>query len=140
MTSRQAAVNPSDPSRRVLIVDDSIGMRTYMRTILSAVGFRCEEAVDGADAFQKMLGVHYDLVVTDLEMPHMDGYALLSAIGLLPAAQKAPVVVCSARLDTGLPIQRPELRLAAKLIEKPVDARVLIGAVNEVLGLTARCA
>ena len=67
---------------RVLIVDDSIGMRTYMRTILSAVGFRCEEAVDGADAFQKMLGGQYDLVVTDLEMPHMDGYALLSKSGL----------------------------------------------------------
>jgi CheY-like chemotaxis protein len=138
MTIRHAPVNPAALVRHILIVDDSVGMRTYMRTILTAVGLICEEATDGADAFQKLLSGRFDLLVTDLEMPHMDGYALLSAIGLLPAAQKPPVVVCSARLDLSQPVQRPELKMAAKLLEKPVDAGDLIAAVKDVLGLHAR--
>ena len=116
--------------KRVLVVDDSAGMRVYLRAILTGAGYECVEVADGGAAFDALLAGRFDLVITDLDMPEMDGFALLSAISLLPISRgRPPVVVCSALLGEGLTERRPELRLAAVLLAKPVQPEdVLRGA------------
>lgn len=119
---------------RVLIVDDASGMRTYLRLILEAVGFDCTEVPDGGEAFDQILKASFDLVITDLEMPGMDGYQLLSAISLLPVSRGRPaIIVASALMDETLAERRPELRQASALLAKPVQPADLLKAVEKVL-------
>jgi CheY-like chemotaxis protein len=126
------AVNqPRKP--RVLVVDDSAGMRVYLRAILTGAGFETVEVADGGAAFDALIGVNrFDLVITDLDMPEMDGFALLSAISLLPLSRgRPPVIVCSALLGEGMTERRPELRLAAVLLAKPVQPEDVLKAAEK---------
>jgi len=113
-------------------------MRAYLRIILSAAGFDCHEAADGAEGFDAVLKGNIDLVVTDLDMPVMDGFALVSAISLLPAARgRPPVIVVSGLLDETLAERRPELRSATALLAKPVQPADLLKAVARAMGIRA---
>ena len=118
--------------RRVLVVDDSAGMRVYLRAILTGAGYESVEVADGGAAFDTLMGGRFDLVVTDLDMPEMDGFALLSAISLLPMSKgRPPVVVVSALLGEGVAERRPELRLAAVLLAKPVQPEDVLKAAEK---------
>lgn len=125
----------NEPRRpRVLIADDSTGMRTYLRLILESAGFDCVEAADGGEAFDQILAHRYDLLITDIEMPGMDGYQLLAAVGLLPVSRGRPsVIVVSALLDETLAERRPELRAASALLAKPIQPTDLLKAVHKVM-------
>ena len=80
----------------------------------------------------------FDIVITDLEMPSMDGYQLLSAISLLPISKgRPPVIVASAMMDETLAQRRPELRQASVLLAKPVQPADLLKAVEKVLAARA---
>ncbi len=118
---------------RVLVVDDSAGMRVYLRAVLTSAGYESVEVGDGGAAFDALMGgARFDLVVTDLDMPEMDGFALLSAISLLPMNKgRPPVVVCSALLGEGIPERRPELKLAAVLLAKPVQPEDVLKAAEK---------
>ena len=61
---------------RVLIAEDSITSRTLLKNILQASGFEVATAVDGADALSQLKVGHFDLVVSDVEMPRMNGFEL----------------------------------------------------------------
>lgn len=129
----------NEPTRpRVLIADDSSGMRTYLRLILESAGFECFEAADGGEAFDQILAHRYDVLITDIEMPGMDGYQLLAAVGLLPVSRGRPaVIVASALLDETLAERRPELRAASALLAKPVQPTDLLKAVHKVMSQRA---
>jgi two-component system chemotaxis response regulator CheY len=130
MPSAPEVVNK--PRKRVLIVDDAAGMRVYLRAILTGAGYECVEVADGGAAFDALLAGRFDLVVTDLDMPEMDGFSLLSAISLLPLSRgRPPVVVCSALLGEGLTERRQELRLAAVLLAKPVQPEDVLKAAEK---------
>lgn len=119
---------------RVLIADDASGMRTYLRTILVAAGFECVEAKDGGEAFDAILKSTFDLLITDLDMPGMDGFQLISAVSLLPVSRgRPPIIVCSALLDEAAAVRRPELRAAAALLAKPIQPDDLLKAVGKTL-------
>ena len=140
MPSPQKAVNKASTARRILVVDDSAGMRLYMRTIVAGAGFACIEAADGAAAFDLILREDFDVIVTDLHMPKMDGFELISALGLLPPGRrKPPVIVVSARLDETVVQRRPELKLATRLLEKPVGVGELLDTVAAALPVSVRC-
>jgi two-component system chemotaxis response regulator CheY len=140
MPPQLKAVNESSPPQHVLIADDSAGMRVYLRTILAGAGYVCVEAPDGGAAFDAVLAQRFDLVITDLDMPQVDGFALLTAISLLPRSRGRPrVIVCSALLDETLAERRPELRLADVLLAKPVQPADLLKAVERALKPKASC-
>ncbi|MEP7210035.1 MAG: response regulator [Alphaproteobacteria bacterium] len=139
MTPSQGSVNKTGVASRILVVDDSAGMRLYLRTIITGAGFTCVEATDGAAAFDLLLREEFDVVVTDLHMPKMDGFELISALGLLPAARKRPaVIVASARLDEDVVQRRPELSQASRLLEKPVGVGELLDAIAAALPIRTR--
>jgi two-component system sensor histidine kinase and response regulator WspE len=81
--------------KRILVVDDSITVRELERQLLQARGFAVDVAVDGMDGWNAIRSVHYDLVVTDVDMPRMDGIGLVSLIKNDPARKDTPVVIVS---------------------------------------------
>ena len=133
MTSPGKPVNETSKKVRVIVADDASGMRTYLRSILTGAGYHVVEAVDGGEAFDAIMREPFDLLITDLDMPGMDGFALLSAVSLLPKHRAPAMVVCSAMLDETLAVRRPELRLAAALLAKPVQPDDVLKAAEKAL-------
>ena len=124
---------------RVIVADDASGMRTYLRSILAGAGYDVTEAADGGEAFDAIMRETFDLLITDLQMPGMDGYALLSAVSLLPKHRQPSMVVCSAMLDETHAERRPELRLAAVLLAKPVQPVDVLKAAEKALKSRPSC-
>lgn len=136
MTTPGNPVNETSSKKaRVIVADDASGMRTYLRSILTGAGYEVTEAVDGGEAFDAIMREPFDLLITDLDMPGMDGYALLSAVSLLPKSRAPAMVVCSVLLDETLAMRRPELRLAAALLAKPVQPEDVLKAAEKALKL-----
>ncbi|PZU11619.1 response regulator [Sphingomonas sp.] len=93
--------------RTILVVDDSITTRTLERGILESHGYRVLLSVDGIDALDRLRapGAEFDLVVADVEMPRMDGFALLAAIRNDRVLAGIPVIMMTSR-DAPDDIQR----------------------------------
>jgi two-component system sensor histidine kinase and response regulator WspE len=81
--------------KRVLIVDDSLTVRELERKLLGNRGYEVEVAVDGMDGWNALRAGQFDLVVTDIDMPRMDGIELVSLITSDPNLKSVPVVVVS---------------------------------------------
>jgi two-component system, chemotaxis family, chemotaxis protein CheY len=89
---------PADPSKiRFLVVDDFSTMRRIVRNLLKELGFtNVDEAEDGAVALQKLQGGGFDFVVTDWNMPNMDGLTLLQSVRADAALKGLPVLMITA--------------------------------------------
>jgi len=87
----------ADPKMKFLVVDDFSTMRRIVRNLLKELGYiNADEAEDGAVALQKLKGGGFDFVVTDWNMPNMDGLQLLQAVRADPALQNLPVLMITA--------------------------------------------
>ena len=86
---------PAQAPRRVLVVDDSITVRELERQLLESRGYLVDTAVDGVDGWNAVRTAHYDLVVSDVDMPRMDGIQLVRQIKADTRLGKIPVVVVS---------------------------------------------
>lgn len=119
---------------KVLVIDDDEEHRTLVREILVREGHRVEEAVDGADGLRLFGKSRPDVVVTDINMPGLDGHEVISALRLVHA--DVPVIAISG----GGAVEKDELLLraarlgATEVIMKPFDFRQLAGAVGRALG------
>jgi two-component system, chemotaxis family, sensor kinase CheA len=70
----------TDVVRKILVADDSITSRTLIRNILETAGYQVSTAVDGTDAFTKALSSEFDLLLSDVDMPRMNGFELIAKI------------------------------------------------------------
>lgn len=87
----------SDPKLKFLVVDDFSTMRRIVRNLLKELGFtNVDEAEDGAIALQKLNAGQFDFVVTDWNMPNMDGLTLLQTIRKSPQLKHLPVLMVTA--------------------------------------------
>jgi len=87
-----------DPNRRpvILVVDDSITTRTMERNLLEAAGYEVRVAVDGVEAWTALRTEGFDLVVSDVDMPRMDGFELTARIRADQKLGDLPVVLVTA--------------------------------------------
>ncbi len=110
-----AAAAPAARARRlrILLVDDSLVTREMERRLLEDAGFDVRTAADGHEGIAALAEEHFDCLVTDVEMPGVDGYALTRHVRAIPALAQLPVVVVSTH-------DRPEERL--KGLEAGADA------------------
>ncbi|MHB1412331.1 MAG: hybrid sensor histidine kinase/response regulator [Thermoleophilia bacterium] len=92
----EAAAGPAD-RKAVLVVEDSLVVREMQRNILEAAGYQVDTAVDGNDALSQLSVKPVDCVVTDIEMPGMDGFHLTSAIRRNKEISDIPVIMVSSR-------------------------------------------
>jgi two-component system chemotaxis response regulator CheY len=87
----------SDPKLKFLVVDDFSTMRRIVRNLLKELGYaNVDEAEDGAIALQKLTSGQFDFVVTDWNMPNMDGLTLLQTIRRTPQLKHLPVLMITA--------------------------------------------
>ena len=92
----QTPVSPAETVRKtkaLLLAEDSIVTRTQEKRILESAGYRVVTAVDGLDAWQKLISDEFDGVVSDIEMPNLDGMALTQRIRNHPHYDELPVVL-----------------------------------------------
>jgi two-component system, chemotaxis family, sensor kinase CheA len=115
LTLVDASPTPGPRRQRILVADDSITTRTLEHSVLEAAGYEVATAVDGADAWRLLQERGCDLVVADVDMPRMDGFALCEAIRASPRLKHLPVVLVTA-------LEAPEHR--ARGLEAGADAYV----------------
>ncbi|MGE5475902.1 MAG: response regulator [Bacteroidales bacterium] len=118
------------PSPLVLVVDDSPTIRALERAILEANSYRVEVAVDGQDALDRMLGFLPDVVVSDIEMPRLDGLGLLATMRADPRLAPVPVVLvtsCAGEADRKAGMA---LGAAAYLVKTRFDQREFLDTIE----------
>jgi CheY-like chemotaxis protein len=117
----------------VLVIDDDEEHRTLVREILVRAGHRVEEAADGAQGLRLFGQRRPDVVVTDINMPGIDGHEVITALRV--QHPKVPIIAVSG----GGAVEKDELLLraaslgAAEVITKPFEFRQLVGAVGRAL-------
>ncbi|MFJ3046340.1 hybrid sensor histidine kinase/response regulator [Herbaspirillum chlorophenolicum] len=90
-----AAQDTGEARKKVLVVDDSLTVRELERKLLSNRGYQVTVAVDGMDGWNAVRTEHFDLVITDIDMPRMDGIELVMLIRGAPSLQSLPVMIVS---------------------------------------------
>lgn len=118
--------------KRIMTVDDSPTIRELLRDTLSAAGYDVVTAVDGADALGKMSASTYDMLVTDLNMPQLDGIGLVSAVRKLPGRRFLPIIMLTSETDGDKKIAGKQAGASA-WIDKPFKPQQLLSLVQMVL-------
>jgi len=135
--ARRAAVRdhrPATDRRRIVVVDDALIVRELQRGILERAGFDVRVAGDGQQAIALLAEEPSDLVVTDVEMPRMDGFALTEAIRSHPTLANVPVLIVSS-LSSDADRQRGlDAGADGYIIKSSFDEGSLLQAVNRLLG------
>lgn len=119
-----APAPPAPRPRRVLLVDDSVSVRHVVGRMIERAGVRVLTATDGAEALERLAESPVDLVITDLEMPRVDGYELIRRLRRRPATRDTAVVVLTTRAGAHHAALAQELGVA-HCLPKPVDERTM---------------
>jgi two-component system chemotaxis response regulator CheY len=115
-----------------MIVDDSVSMRQMVGYTLRQGGFDVIEAEHGQDALDKLQSTTVDLIITDLNMPVMDGITLIQNVRKLPAMKTKPILLLTTE---GLAAKKEQGKAAGATgwIVKPFDPEKLLQTVAKVL-------
>lgn len=123
----------SDKSMKFLVVDDFSTMRRIVRNLLKELGFtNVDEAEDGVAALQKLRGGNFDFVISDWNMPNMDGLTLLQNIRSDEALRKLPVLMVTAEAKKENIVAAAQAG-ASGYVVKPFTAATLGEKVNKIL-------
>lgn len=129
-----ASAAPAAHAPSVLVVDDALTVRELQRSILTRAGYEVRTAVDGRDALALLAEERPDLVVTDVEMPGLDGLGLTRAIRATPALASVPVLMVTSRASPEDRRLGLEAGADAYLVKQDFDERRLLDAVGRLLG------
>jgi two-component system chemotaxis response regulator CheY len=117
--------------KRVMAVDDSATVRKVLQATLISAGYEVVEAVDGADALEKLGSDSVDMLVTDLNMPNVDGIGLIQEVRQKPGNRFMPIIMLTSE-------SQPEKKSAGKAagasgwITKPFNPDQLLAVVRMV--------
>ncbi|TWB56214.1 two-component system chemotaxis response regulator CheY [Nitrospirillum viridazoti] len=120
-------------AKTVLSVDDSSSVRQMVKLTLSGAGYDVVQASDGAEGLAKAKDTAVDLVVTDLNMPVMNGLDLIRALRQLPAYSGVPILFLTTESDADMK-QAAKAAGATGWITKPFQQEQLVAVVRKVLG------
>ena len=120
-------------AKSILAVDDSPSIRQMLLFTLRGAGYDVVEAVDGEDALAKAKAKPMNLVLTDQNMPRMDGLTLVRSLRRLPAYRAAPILILTTESSQDMKNQGREAGATGWLV-KPFDPRKLLEVVKKVIG------
>ena len=116
----------------ILTVDDSASIRQAIKIALSGEGYAVTEAVNGQDGLDKGAAGGFDLIVTDLNMPVMDGLTMIRELRKRPAGAGVPILFLTTESDAEIKAQAKAAG-ATGWLTKPFDPEQLIRIVKKVL-------
>ncbi len=122
------------PRPRVLVADDSLTTRTLERNILKAAGYDVAEVPDGAQAKRMLQAETFDLVVSDVEMPELDGIALTQWIRAQPKINSLPVVLVTAAGHADDRLRGLKAGADAYIVKRQFRQSELLEMVDRLLG------
>lgn len=117
---------------RILTVDDSVSIRQMVASTLRGCGFEVVETADGEEALAIARTQRFDLVLTDVNMPHMDGIALVRALRTLPDYRFTPILVLTTESGDAIKAQGKAAGATGWLV-KPFDPHILMKAIKKVI-------
>ncbi len=118
--------------KTILIVDDSSVVRMSLSYLLKENGFNVIEGVDGADGFAKSSGVTIDLVITDINMPNMNGIELIEKLRGQDSTKYVPILVLTTESSNDM-LEKGKAAGATGWIVKPFTNEGLLNTVSKVL-------
>ncbi|HIV76210.1 response regulator [Sphingomonas yabuuchiae] len=116
----------------ILTVDDSASLRMAIRIALTGAGYTVTEAADGAEGLAKATATRFDLIVTDLNMPNMDGLEMIRALRQQPAQAGVPIIFLTTESDDSMKAQAKAAGATGWLV-KPFQPEQLIRVAQKVL-------
>lgn len=119
-------------SKTILIVDDSVSIRQVVGIALKGAGFDVIDAVDGKDALSKLSGQKINLVISDVNMPNMDGITFVTEMKKLPAYKFTPVIMLTTEGSDDKKSAGKAAGAKAWVI-KPFKADQMLDAVNKLI-------
>lgn len=119
--------------KSILTVDDSASIRQMVSFTLKGAGYDITEAVDGKQGLDKAQAARFDLVLTDQNMPNMDGLTLIKSLRALPAYRSVPILVLTTEAGDSMKSQGKAAGATGWLV-KPFDPQKLIDVVRKVIG------
>lgn len=117
----------------ILAVDDSASMRQMVSFTLKSAGHNVTEAEDGVDALNKTKAASFDLVITDVNMPNMDGITLISELRKLPNFKFTPLLMLTTESSTDKKMAGKNAG-ATGWIVKPFNPDQLLAVIKKALG------
>jgi two-component system chemotaxis response regulator CheY len=119
-------------AKTIMIVDDSISIRQVVGIALKSAGYEVLEGRDGKDALSKLTGQKIHLVISDVNMPNMDGISFVKALKQLPSYKFTPVIMLTTESQEEK--KREGQAAGAKAwVVKPFKPEVLLGAVAKLV-------
>lgn len=120
-------------AKKVLTVDDSLSIRQMVTFTLKSVGYDVVEAMDGMDGLEKAKANRVDLVLTDQNMPRMDGLTLVKSLRALPQYASTPILLLTTESSDEMKAKGRAAGATGWLV-KPFDPQKLIDVVRKVIG------
>lgn len=135
MHPRTINPTPNEERRsRLLVSDDSFTTRELIRSILQSAGYDVTAAIDGADALDKLQAQAYDLVVSDVEMPRVDGFQLTARIRSELGLTDLPVVLVTSLASDEHRRRGLEAGAQAYIVKSQFDQGTLLDVIAQLLG------
>jgi DNA-binding response OmpR family regulator len=122
----------NEKKTRILIIDDDVGFRDLLRLHLAAKGYQVQVAEDGVTGGRALLEQAPDLIISDVNMPFLDGFELLSLMRADASTASIPVILLSGRSDGDTMAKAVDLG-AADFLTKPVTRDQLLESVEACL-------
>lgn len=129
-------MNKPAHGKRILVVDDGMTTRLYYRSVFEAAGFVVDEAANGLEGLERALLHPFDLLIVDVNMPMMDGYAMIARLRGDTAMQTVPIVTISTEAQ-GCDADRAYEAGADLYLVKPATPVELVETANLLTGIAA---
>jgi two-component system chemotaxis sensor kinase CheA len=126
-----ATAKPSLPT--ILVVDDSVTTRTLETTILQSRGYQVRVAVNGLEALASLRAEPVDLVISDIQMPKLDGFGLLEAIKSDPKLSATPVIIVSSMESRDYQQRGLQLGADAYIVKRNFDHQELLQTIEQIV-------
>jgi two-component system chemotaxis response regulator CheY len=117
-------------TKTILIVDDSASIRQVVGIALKGGGYNVIEAVDGLDALSKLNGQKINLIISDVNMPNMDGISLVKKIKENPDYKFTPILMLTTESDESMK-EKGKVAGAKAWLVKPFKSAVLLSAISK---------
>ena len=117
-------------AKTILIVDDSASMRHVVGIALAEAGYTVLEGCDGRDALGKLTGQKVHLIISDVNMPNLDGIGFVKAVKQMPAYRFTPIIMLTTESDEARK-REGQAAGATAWVVKPLQPAHLLGAVQK---------